>query len=97
MINKFRQNYKLMFLKLVLKNQVKKVILKDLKTLADLNTAVSKATGLEEGNFSLSFVDVEDERINIFDNADVEYFLATFEGKQFVTLEVTDLTKESAR
>jgi len=81
-----------MFLKIVTKDQVKKMKFKpELFQLPNLKKVVEEITGLHASNFKLVFRDAEDEEVPLRDIHDMEYFVDNAFNQKFAVLYVKDV------
>jgi hypothetical protein len=80
-----------MFLKIVTKDQVKKMKFKpELFQLANLRKVVEEITGLPENSFKLVFRDAENEEVLLRDVHDMEYFVDNAFSQKFAVVHVQD-------
>lgn len=80
-----------MFLKIVTKDQVKKMKFKpELFQLPNLKKVVEDITGLPESSFKLVFRDVENYEIPLRDVYDMEYFVDNAFNQKFAVVHVRD-------
>ena len=81
-----------MFLKLSFIDESKKLVFKeDYKNPANLRALVSKIKGYKDNEFSLVFIDMENEQITLKDEFDMSYFLSQKEdGRKYLELMVVE-------
>lgn len=80
-----------MFLKLVYKDQTKKInFTDDLKNLEKLHNLIRNIKAWNVKDFTLSFEDQENETVELHDNHDMDYFLVLTAHEKFATIHVKD-------
>jgi hypothetical protein len=83
-----------MFLKLFLNNEKKEVPLeRPIKSLPELRAEINQFIGVEENPAMLSFIDIDDDVIEIKDDYDFEYMLEQSKGQTVIRVDL--LSKEN--
>ena len=80
-----------MFLKIILKDQVKKLSFSpELRNYQSLLNLIIDITKQNKDNIDLVFIDFEGDKITICDEFDMDYFIKTFEGNDFAELKINE-------